>query len=412
MNFRSTPAPTAALPEWPQWRGVNRDGSAVGSRLPAVLPPKLPAPRWRVELGIGYASPVAARGIVVGLGRLPEGKEQAVGIDQRSGKVLWRHSWESSFVPPDPTAGKGPNATPVIDNDRVYTLGLGGMFHCLDLKSGRVLWKHDLASEYWGVSRGPAGDDWFPVCGCATSPLVLGDTVVLAVGGRKAGSLAGFDRRTGKLVWSSLEDRSSYGSPVLAKIGGVEQIVAPTGKRLVGLARTDRRVLWELPMTAMYEQTILTPVVWKDRVLAGGEARPMEALQIEVSATGSAVARTAWRNAEMSPYLSTPLAFDNTAVALDHRSRRLVAVDLETGKTVWTSPRIARQFAVLTRAEKRLLVLTDLGKLHAAAAAADSWREEAVWDLPGEAPWWSQVAVLGDQLLIRDSQSVGLFPVS
>jgi len=376
--------------------------------LPKRLPTTLPPPVWQVELGEGYASPVCARGIVVALGRPEPGREQAVGIDLRTGAVRWRRAWESTFVPPDPTAGKGPNGTPTIDGDRVAVLGLGGMLHCLDLRSGAVRWRHDLNAEYWGVSRGPAGDDWFPVCGCATSPLVVGDTFAISVGGRKAGALAGFDRRTGALKWSCLDDRSSYGSPVRATLGGVDQIVAPTGKRLVGIAVSDRRLLWELPTTAMYEQTILTPVVWRDRVLAGGEARPMEALRIEAAPGGSVVARSTWRNAELSAYLGTPVIVDDCAVGLDHRSRRMVAVDMETGKTAWTSPRIAKMFAVSTVAADRLLVSTDLGKLHVAAATRDGWREEVVWDLPGEGPWWSQVAVLGDQLLIRDGRSLRL----
>ena len=397
--------------QWPQWRGVARDGHAVGSRLPKQLPPRLPEPSWRVELGIGYASPVAAGGIVIGLGRTEDGNEQAVAIDERSGKVRWTQRWKSDFVPPDPTAGKGPNATPVIDKDRVYVLGLGGMFHCLDLRSGRILWKHDLAAQYWGVSRGPAGDDWFPVCGCATSPLVLGDTIVLSVGGAKAGALAGFDRQNGKLRWSFLDDRSSYGSPVLIETGGVRQVVAPTGKRLVGFSPSDRKLLWELPMKAMYEQTILTPAFWRDIVLAGGEARPMEGLRLITDSRGGWEARSLWRNAEMSAYLATPVVFDRWATALDHRSRRLVTVDMETGKTVWTSPRIAKMFAVTTVAANRLLVLTDLGKLHVAAAVGDAWREEVVWDVPGEGPWWSQVAVLGDRLLIRDARGISAYRV-
>src|SRR6476661_6148604 len=43
--------------DWPQWRGPNRDGSAPSFTTPKAWPDML-TQRWKVEVGIGYASPV------------------------------------------------------------------------------------------------------------------------------------------------------------------------------------------------------------------------------------------------------------------------------------------------------------------------------------------------------------------
>src|SRR5205814_1288933 len=142
------------------------------------------------------------------LGRPRAGQEVCFCFDAATGKRLWRVPYASPYHPP---AGcgpdNGPNSTPAVDGDRVYMLGLGGMFHCLDVKTGRVLWKHDFASEYWGVERDEAGEDrWFPPCGTAASPLVVGNLVVAPVGGRKAGAFAAFDRQTGARAWKVLKD--------------------------------------------------------------------------------------------------------------------------------------------------------------------------------------------------------------
>src|SRR5262249_58938079 len=103
------------------------------------------------------------------------------------------------FVAPDPTVPRGPNATPTVDKDRVYFFGLGGQLHCLDVNSGAVIWKHDCPKEYWGVVKGELNTDaWFPVCGCATAPLVDGDTGIVSLGGKKAGAFPGVDRETGQ----------------------------------------------------------------------------------------------------------------------------------------------------------------------------------------------------------------------
>lgn len=98
--------------------------------------------------------------------------ERGLCFDADTGKELWKVEYLQRFIPPEqPGIGKGPNSTPTVDRDRVYMLGLGGMFHCVEIATGKVLWKHDLRAEFWGVKFSePLNDAWFPPCGCATSP--------------------------------------------------------------------------------------------------------------------------------------------------------------------------------------------------------------------------------------------------
>ena len=55
--FLAGQRPTAPSGDWPQWRGPNRDGSAPSFTIPKAWPEKL-TERWKVEVGIGYATPV------------------------------------------------------------------------------------------------------------------------------------------------------------------------------------------------------------------------------------------------------------------------------------------------------------------------------------------------------------------
>src|SRR5205823_2632221 len=157
-----------------------------------------------------------------------------------------------------------------------------GMFHCFDVQGGKVLWKHDLHKEFWGVAKDQWGDDAYATCcGAAAGPLANGSQVLLPVGGKKAGAVTAFDRVTGKIIWKSpLPDRSSYGSGLLGTLAGRKQLVGFTGLRMVGLDPGGGSLLWEYPFPAKYEQTMLTPVVWKDRVIVGGEEKPTVALEI------------------------------------------------------------------------------------------------------------------------------------
>ena len=122
------------------------------------------------------------------------------------------------------------------------------------------------------------GDDaWFPPCGAAASPLVDGDTVIVPVGGKKAGAVTGFDRTTGQAPVEGARRPQQLRLAVIASPGGVKQIVAFTGTRMVGLRHADRELLWDHPFKTRFEQTIISPVVWKDLVVIGGEAKPTTA---------------------------------------------------------------------------------------------------------------------------------------
>ena len=389
-------------PSWPQWRGPRRDGYAVDAVLPARLPDFLPAPRWKASVGIGYSSPVVAQGKLVVLGRVPGGaSETCFCFDAKTGKSLWKQSWPSSFVPPDPSAGKGPNSTALLDDTRVIALGLGGMLHCFDLNTGKILWKHDCAKEFWGVEKGPAGDNWFPVCGASTSALIVGSDVVLSIGGKKAGSFAAFDRKTGVLRWKALDDRSSYASPILATLGGVKQLVGFTGTRMVGLDLNTRAVLWEFPFKALYEQTIVSPVVWNDTVFISGEARPITALKV-----GQGKVETLWTNAELSTYLVTPVVFEGRLFGYDFRSRRLVCLDAATGVSKWTGPRTGKIFAALVVVGNDLLFLSDSGELHVIDPRADVYTAKKTYRVAAPETIWSHPALVGNRLYIRDQKEL------
>ncbi len=392
--------------DWHQWRGPNRDGSAPGARLPAKWTDTLPAPKWKTKVGIGYSAPVIADGRVFIMGR--ENKnEVCLAFDADTGKPLWKQTYPSAYVPPDPTAGKGPNSTPTVDKDRVYMLGLGGMFHCLDVKTGKILWKHDLAKEYWGVEKDKLGEDaWRPPCGASASAFVQGDSVILPVGGRKAGAFTAFDRNTGKIQWKALNDRSSYASPLISTLAGTKQLVGFTGTRMVGIGATSHNLLWEFPFKAMFEQTIITPVLWKDMVIVCGEAKPTTALNITQDGD-KLTQKIAWINADLGTYLSTPVVFKDHLLGFSNRGGRLVCIDLATGKTAWTSPKgIAKMLASFVVAGDQILVLSDTGKLHAIAADTTEYKPLGEWKVAEPGAIWSQLAVVGNRLYIKDKENL------
>src|SRR5207244_5488108 len=150
-------------------------------------------------------------------------------------------------------------ATPTIDGDRVYVLGAGGIFQCLNISDGALLWRHDLPAEFGEMPASP--NYWGHCC----SPLVEGRFVIVETRGQR-GDVAAFDKRTGELVWKALSDPAGFSSPIAVTLAGVRQLVFFTGAGLVGLSPDDGEALWRYPWQTNDECNIATPVA-ADRYL-------------------------------------------------------------------------------------------------------------------------------------------------
>src|SRR6185436_21187889 len=81
--------------DWPQWRGVNRDGSATFS-IPASWPEQLTR-KWKVDVGLGYATPLLVGNRIYLFSR-QGGNEVMSAIDPDSGKTIWQTAYPASFT--------------------------------------------------------------------------------------------------------------------------------------------------------------------------------------------------------------------------------------------------------------------------------------------------------------------------
>lgn len=399
-------------PDWPQWRGPSRNGTTQ-TTLP--WPDILPKATWTAPVGIGYASPIVADGRVYCMDRTavqPAGLERIFALDQASGKLLWEYKYPSTFVAPDPTAGKGPNATPLYHKGTIFSLGLGGMMTAVDARTGKLKWRHDCAKEYGSAERIPGGGDAnFPICGVSSSALADGDDVIFNVGGAKAGSIAAFRASDGVLQWSVLKEKGSYTSPVFTEMHGQQLLMSFSGKRLAGIDRASRQILWESPYTAMYEQTICNAIPVGNRLIISGEARPTEAVDVMLT-NGKYELKSVWKNAEISTYMTNPVTFDDALVGFDMRSRRAVCVAIANGATLWTSPRIAKQIINVTVVGKHLVIVSDAGELIIADATRKAWTPLHTYTISESGSLWSMPCFAGNQVFVRDQKTIRCWTLS
>ena len=258
-------APVAAQ-DWPQWRGPGRDGLISAFRDPAAWPMTL-TKRWNVDVGTGYATPLVVGDRLYVFTRQGE-NEVMTAFDAASAKVLWRTSYPAPFKMNPATAphGPGPKATPTFAANRLFTLGISGIVTAFDATTGRQIWQK------------PAGPIE-PLYHTAMSPLVVGNLMILHVGGHDNGALTAFDAATGDVRWRWNGDGPAYGSPLLFDLSGTPQVVTFTQKYFVGVSLEGGKLLWRRPFTTASTTTSQTPLLYKDMVIETGRGNGVTAFR-------------------------------------------------------------------------------------------------------------------------------------
>ena len=121
----------ARADDWPQWRGTKRDGAWTEKGIVGTFPSTGLAPLWRASVGAGWSSPVVAQGRVYVFDselQQPLAWERVHCFEETTGKPLWTHRYEVSYPDWafDPTSVAGPNATPIVRDGKLYTVGATG----------------------------------------------------------------------------------------------------------------------------------------------------------------------------------------------------------------------------------------------------------------------------------------------
>jgi outer membrane protein assembly factor BamB len=370
-----TASPLAAG-DWPQWRGVGREGVWREEGLPDKLPAEL-KPRWRQPIGGGYAGIAATGGKVYTLDRQKEPKEieRVLCLDADTGKTVWAHEYPVTYGKLD--YGNGPRSTPTVQDGRVYTLGAVGHLHCLDAATGKVIWSRDTVKDFKGR---------YPTWGHACSPLLDGDRLLVQVGGEGA-CLVALEAATGKEVWRSLADRPGYSSPRIVQTKTWRQVVFWTAEHVVGLDPATGKVRWKVPFEITYDVAISDVIYHDGLLLASNYWSGSKAIRLDEKGENPEVV---WEGKQLSLLMSTPLARDGHVYALD-RFRGLKCLEMRSGKVKWegehVTPRGTNPQATLVWAGERALILNERGDLTLAELKPEGYRALGKVPLLGGLVW-------------------------
>jgi outer membrane protein assembly factor BamB len=342
---------------------------------------------WRRPIGPGWSS-FAVNGDLI-YTQEQRGESEVVACYKAStGQPVWAHSDAARFF--ESNAGAGPRGTPTLANGRVYTLGATGILNALDASKGTPIWSHNV-----GTDTGKETPFW----GFSSSPLVVGDTVVVAA----SGQLVGYDATTGNRRWVGPSSGGSYSSPQLVTIAGVQQVLLMTGASVTSVDPTNGQKIWD---HAWEGNSIVQPAITADGdLLLTSQDRGTQRIAVQHSSNGWSVEER-WTSNALKPYFNDFVLHKGYAYGFD--GRILSCLDLKDGQRKWKGGRYGNGQLVLLPDQDLLLVLSEEGELVLVSAKPDQFTEIA--KVPAiEGKTWNHPVIVGDLLLVRNGEQMAGF---
>ncbi len=399
---------SAPLPaeDWPQWRGPQRDGVSKETGLLKQWPKEGPKLLWQVkDIGYGFSTPSVVGDRLYLLSNKGTDDEFVQARSIADGKEIWTthlgkvgRNIGAQFP--------GARSTPTVDGDMLYALDSDGDLACVKIADGAVVWRESLPKDFGG-RPGP----W----AYAASPLVDGDVVVCAPGGKEA-TIVALDKKTGQTIWQTAlpeADAAAYASPIIVEIGGVRQYMHFLQKGVVGVEAKTGKFLWRYDKIASGDPAHITTPVARDGFVyvslgeAGGalfkvkkdkEKFTVDPLYVEVNA---------------------PTRIGGFILVGDYlygtKAAGLRCVEFTTGREKWHVKSVGP--GSLCFADGRLYLHGEKGDVALVEPTPEGYREKGYFTPPGlpargDAQAWAYPVVANGRLYVRDLGVLWCYDVS
>ena len=340
----------SAAGEWPSWRGPSGNGVAADGAKPPTEWAETKNVRWKAEIpGLGHSSPVVwgervfiTSAIPFGEAVSPPVRDNAPGshdnlpvaqhhrfvalcYDRASGKLLWETKCHETFPHEGGhVSGSLASASPVTDGKILIAFfGSHGLF-AIEAASGKILWKRQLGKMATKHAHGEG-----------SSPALHGDTVIVNWDHEKESALYAFDKNNGRQLWKVERDEvTSWSSPLIVEHGGKPQVIVSASQRVRGYDLASGKVIWECG--GMSRNVVASPVSADGMVYLGCsyDKRAMIAINLD-GAKGDITDsdKVVWSTNKRTPYVPSPLLYDDTLYYLSHYQGILSVTHAKSGET-------------------------------------------------------------------------------
>lgn len=382
--------------DWPDWRGPDREGGVA--HLPAKLPDPW-TPLWTAALtGPAMSGPaVLGERLVVADKSADSQRDIFRCLSTADGRQLWQLEYDA---PDDLEYTNAPRATPVIHEGLVYLQGALGHLHCVELATGRVVWKTHLFGDFRAERL-----NW----GASTAPLIVEDTLIVAPGAKDAAVVA-LDRKTGAVVWKSPGHAAAYSAFRFATFDGVPQIIGYDSASLGAWHPQTGARLWTLVPPDGADFNVTTPVLLGDRLLLATENNGTRLYRFD--GAGRIVAEPVWKSEALAPDTCTPAVAAGRIFATAYGE--LFCIDLTSGHTLWQqADEMFHDHCNIISSAERLLLWTANGDLLLLDAHAPKFHPLVhARPFAGKHPdTLAHPAIAAGRIYLRASRSLMCFPL-
>ena len=384
------------LPEdWPQFRGRQASGVAVGPSPPTVW--DVESGRnvlWKTEIpGLGHASPIVSRGHLFVVTATNGNDDLRIGLygdiapvndsskhewkllclSVETGQVFWTRTLHKG-VPAIQrhTKASHANSTPATDGKHVIVcLGSEGLY-CYDF-FGHEIWRRDLGVLDSGYFRVPSAQ-W----GFASSPVIHNDMVILQADVQKDSFLAAYSIKTGEEIWKTARtDVPSWSSPTVVNDGERDVVVVNGFRNSGGYDGNTGEAIWNLAGGG--DIPVPTPIFAHGNVYlssAHGGKSPLRAIRKDArgelaTAPTQADDAIAWWNLREGIYQGTPLIYESNIYACRgngvlscfdaHTGKRRYRFRLSTGNSGFTASAVAADGHIFFPSESGVISVVRAG---------------------------------------------------
>jgi outer membrane protein assembly factor BamB len=362
-------AAAAVAADWPAWRGPTGQGISEEKNLPLKWSAKENV-KWKIPLAHqGNSTPVIHSGKVFLTQANKGGTERSLFcFDRTDGKELWKKDVTYS----EPERNWDPNwyanASPATAGERVVvSFGSAGLF-CYDL-AGKELWKRTDLGKFEHAF------------GNSSSPVLHGDHVIqwCAVNEKGRNYLIAVNKSTGKTVWEQDESFGAWNMPVIAKVGGKEQLVisqsrdvkgAPEERTgfLKGLDPATGKEIWHCRGLDSYQYA--SPLVSND-VAVGMSGYGGSSLAVKLGGTGDITKDRLWLHPKPAGQRVGSGVILGEHIYMVDENAVPHCYELKTGKDLWEGEAKLRggvTWGSITAADGKLYLLMRSGETNVLAA--------------------------------------------
>ncbi len=320
--------------QWNQFRGPEGNGHALTKNLPLKWS-ETEHVVWKTKIhDRGWSSPVIWHNQVWVTTSTQNGhKLFAVCVDRKTGKVIHDIHVFDVDQPQRLAAGNSyASPTPVIEEGRVYLhYGTYGTA-CLDSSSAKILWtRRDLKCDHED-GAGPG-----------SSPMIVGNQLIMNFDGRDVQYMIALDKTNGKTLWKAdrsedyskipIHQRKGYTMPLLIPRGTNKQLVSPGGRAIYSYNSETGEELWKIRHRGW--SMAPRPIYGKGLVFVVMDYDRPELWAIRPDGNGDVTdSHVAWKATRGVSARSSPVLVNDLIFMVTNRGA-ISCLEAETGKQVW-----------------------------------------------------------------------------